>query len=81
MPLPLVSFGGSALVVTLAGIGVLASVARSDRRRAPPSLGEGSSVNIVVAGGGTAGHVYPALAMADALRERHGAIVTFVGSY
>ena len=34
VPLPLVSFGGTALVVTLAGIGVLASVARS-RRRAP----------------------------------------------
>ena len=36
VPLPLVSFGGSALVVTLAGIGVLASVARSNgggRRR------------------------------------------------
>jgi cell division protein FtsW len=30
VPLPLVSFGGSALVVTLAGIGVLASVARSN---------------------------------------------------
>ncbi|MGB7805517.1 MAG: putative lipid II flippase FtsW, partial [Actinomycetota bacterium] len=29
VPLPLVSFGGTALVVTLAGIGVLASVARS----------------------------------------------------
>ena len=28
VPLPLVSFGGTALVVTLAGIGVLASVAR-----------------------------------------------------
>jgi cell division protein FtsW len=30
VPLPLVSFGGSALVVTLGGIGVLASVARSN---------------------------------------------------
>jgi cell division protein FtsW len=30
VPLPLVSFGGSALVVTLAGIGVLASVARAN---------------------------------------------------
>jgi cell division protein FtsW len=39
VPLPLVSFGGSALVVTLAGIGVLASVARDNgragRRRVP----------------------------------------------
>jgi cell division protein FtsW len=32
VPLPLVSFGGSALVVTLAGVGVLASVARSSGR-------------------------------------------------
>jgi cell division protein FtsW len=29
VPLPLVSFGGTALVVTLAGVGVLASIARS----------------------------------------------------
>jgi cell division protein FtsW len=32
VPLPLVSFGGTALVVTLAGVGVLASVARAPRR-------------------------------------------------
>jgi cell division protein FtsW len=32
VPLPLVSFGGSALVVTLAGVGVLASVARASGR-------------------------------------------------
>jgi cell division protein FtsW len=32
VPLPLVSFGGSALVVTLAGVGVLASVARANGR-------------------------------------------------
>jgi cell division protein FtsW len=35
VPLPLVSFGGSALVVTLAGIGVLASVARANGRATP----------------------------------------------
>jgi cell division protein FtsW len=34
VPLPLVSFGGSALVVTLAGVGVLASVARANGRAA-----------------------------------------------
>jgi cell division protein FtsW len=32
VPLPLVSFGGTALVVTLAGVGVLVSVARSSAR-------------------------------------------------
>jgi cell division protein FtsW len=35
VPLPLVSFGGSALVVTLAGIGVLGSVARGSVARGP----------------------------------------------
>jgi UDP-N-acetylglucosamine--N-acetylmuramyl-(pentapeptide) pyrophosphoryl-undecaprenol N-acetylglucosamine transferase len=36
-------------------------------------------VNVVIAGGGTAGHVFGALAVADALRQR-GAEVTFVGA-
>ena len=70
VPLPLVSFGGSALVVTLAGIGVLASVARSNGGggcAAVASRERQRAVNVVVAGGGTAGHVFPALAMADAL--------------
>ena len=39
VPLPLVSFGGTALVVTLAGIGVLASVARSGARKETASSG------------------------------------------
>jgi UDP-N-acetylglucosamine--N-acetylmuramyl-(pentapeptide) pyrophosphoryl-undecaprenol N-acetylglucosamine transferase len=33
-----------------------------------------------VAGGGTAGHVFPALAMAEVLRRDHGAEVAFLGS-
>jgi cell division protein FtsW len=39
VPLPLVSFGGTALLVTLAGVGVLASVARTSLRRRPVRSG------------------------------------------
>ncbi|MDP9298850.1 MAG: undecaprenyldiphospho-muramoylpentapeptide beta-N-acetylglucosaminyltransferase [Actinomycetota bacterium] len=34
----------------------------------------------VIAGGGTAGHVFPAIALADVLRRDHGATVSFIGS-
>src|SRR5947207_5531067 len=44
----------------------------ADRRRDP------MTVRIVIAAGGTAGHVVPALAVADALRSE-GAEVVFVG--
>jgi UDP-N-acetylglucosamine--N-acetylmuramyl-(pentapeptide) pyrophosphoryl-undecaprenol N-acetylglucosamine transferase len=37
-------------------------------------------VKIVIAGGGTAGHVFPAVALADRLAEDLGAEISFVGS-
>src|SRR3954447_12462446 len=46
----------------------------------PPTLNQGSDpyLRVAIAAGGTAGHVVPALAIADALRER-GADVLFLG--
>lgn len=37
-------------------------------------------MNVVLTGGGTAGHVFPALAVAGELRDSHGASVTFIGA-
>ncbi len=47
VPLPFVSFGGTALVATLAGIGVLASVARCTGQAARRPVGNGASARKV----------------------------------
>ena len=56
VPLPLLSFGGTALVATLAGVGVLASIARAGAApaRSPRSAGPPASAHRVAAGAGPA---------------------------
>ena len=79
VPLPFISSGSTSLIVLLAAMGLLLNVAGG---RLGASAGGRSRVSepprIVIAAGGTAGHVVPAIAVADALRAE-GAEVSFVG--
>lgn len=48
----------------------------NNQRRMSPT----PDLRVLIAGGGTGGHVIPGLAIARALRDRHGAEVRFVGT-
>ena len=63
----------------LAAVGVLLNIARTPGARLRVVSGDRNQPRVVVAAGGTAGHVVPALAVADALRDK-GALVTFAGT-
>ena len=85
VPLPFISYGSTNLIVLMGGMGLLLNVAATGGRAPRALSGRGSRrsreaavAKIVIAAGGTAGHVVPALAVADALRER-GAEVEFIG--
>lgn len=44
-----------------------------------PVRGQSESMRILISGGGTGGHIYPALAVARELRDRYGADILYLG--
>src|SRR5271170_1673024 len=43
-------------------------------------MSDQTAIRLVIAGGGTGGHVIPAIAIAREMREKHGAEVLFIGT-
>ena len=91
-PLPLMSAGGTSIWMTCFALGIVLSVSANREAKLvkqkdsnddenPLRILHEAIVNILISGGGTGGHIYPAIAIANELRERYtNANFLFVGA-
>ena len=78
VPLPFISYGSTNLIVLLAAWACCSTSPTAAASALQRAWQDRRGADVVIAAGGTAGHVVPALAVADALRA-DGAEVVFVG--
>jgi hypothetical protein len=66
--LPLVSMGGSSVIFTSIAFGIILSVSRNIEEE-KSVRNRMSDLRVIISGGGTGGHIFPAIAIANSYRE------------
>ena len=80
-PLPLISKGGTSTIINCAYIGVILSVSRSAKKRTVKIAGMSKVLRVIISGGGTGGHIFPAISIANAIKAlRPDACILFIGA-
>ena len=80
-PLPLISKGGTSTFINCAYIGMILSVSRYTSQSNSTPLSTGKGVRLIISGGGTGGHIFPAISIANAIKELcPDAEILFVGA-
>lgn len=78
--LPFVSRGGTSMICTGISFGIILSVTR-DINKTMKREKNSNRCRLLISGGGTGGHIFPAIAIADAFKKRHpDAEIMFIGA-
>lgn len=79
LTLPLLSYGGSSILANIVGLAILLRIDWENRRGLREYSLVKSNKKILIIAGGTGGHIYPGIAIADYLKAK-GFIITWLGT-